>query len=263
MEETISLQEIFGVIKKRFAMIISMVFLGIGLAALVTFFVITPKYSSSAQLLAKMAQTENNTVNVGDVNANLMLINTYKDVIKSSVVIDDSLGKLQKSVDFEGDADDLREMLAVDQAQNSQMFTITAKSTSAEEAQIVANTVASVFQKQAKEVIDLDKVSIIAEAPINEKPVSPNAKLFILAGAILGMALGFGLALLSEVLDKTVKDPKFISDNLGFPVLGTVPEMTAKELTAKVDLSSVENKEKETKMESDSSRRSRRGRNRV
>ena len=33
-----------------------------------------------------------------------------------------------------------------------------------------------------------------------------------------------------EVLDRTVKDDKFVTDILGFTVLGIVPKMTQKEL---------------------------------
>ena len=223
------------------AIILSMMLVGIGFASLITFFIITPKYSSSAQLLAKMAQNENNTVNVGDVNANLMLINTYKDVIKSNVVIDEAFEKLVNSSDFGGTPEELRDMVTVEQSQNSQMFTVKATSTDAKEAQIIANSVAKLFQKKAKDLIDIDKVSIIANAPLNEKPVSPNNKLNILIGAALGIVIGLGLAFLSQFMDKTIKEDKFITDQLGFKILGTVPEMTSKELNAKVDVVPADN----------------------
>lgn len=241
MEETISLEDILGLLKKKMALILSMMLVGIGLASLITFFVITPQYSSSTQLLAKMAQNENNTVNVGDVNANLMLINTYKDVIKSNVVIDETYEKLVKDSGFEGDENILRNMITVEQSQNSQMFTVKATSPKPEEAQAIANSVSKVFQKKAKDLIDVDKVSIIADAPLSKQPVSPNNKLNILLGAVIGIFVGMVLAIISQLMDKTIKEDKFIIDQLGFRILGTVPEMTAKELNAKADITEVSN----------------------
>lgn len=240
MEETFSLEEIFSLIKKKMALILSMMLVGIGIASLITFFIITPKYSSSAQLLAKMAQNENNSVNVNDVNANLMLINTYKDVIKSNVVIDEVYETLVKKVDFKGDEAELRGMVSVEQSQNSQMFTVKATTSNPEESQLIANSISKVFQKKAKDLIDVDKVSIIAEAPLNEKPVSPDNKVNILIGAILGLFVGLAIAILTQLMDKTIKEDKFITDQLGFRILGTVPEMTAKELNAKADMTVTE-----------------------
>lgn len=230
MEETINLEQMFNVIKKRIVTILSLAFIGLGLAAILTFFVMTPKYSSSTQLLAKMAQNENNTVNVGDVNSNLMLINTYKDIIKSNLVIDESAEKLaEKGYVIEPDA--LRAMISVDQAQNSQMFTVSAENSDPKAAQAIADVITDTFKEKAKEVIDVDKITIIADAPLSEKPVSPNNKLFLFAGLILGSGFGVALAILRELMDKTVKDDSFISEELGITILGSVPEMTDEELS--------------------------------
>ena len=43
MEETISLEELFQVLKKKALLILMTTIAGIGLAAVVTFFLITPK----------------------------------------------------------------------------------------------------------------------------------------------------------------------------------------------------------------------------
>ncbi|WEG73787.1 YveK family protein [Vagococcus intermedius] len=231
MEETISLQEIFNILKKRLVLILSSMFVGIGIAAILTFLIITPKYASNTQLIVKMPKTEEGSANAADVNATLMMINTYKDIIKSSVVVEKAHERLVEKNQFTGEANQIQSMLTVSQEQNSQMFTIKAIGTSPKEAQAVAGTVAEVFQEKAKEIIDVDKISIIAKASLNEKPVSPNNKLNLIIGAILGIVVGLGFSLLAELLDKTVKDDSFIRDTLGFPILGSVPQMSEKDLT--------------------------------
>ena len=46
--------------------------------------------------------------------------------------------------------------------------------------------------------------------------------------------VGVGLAFVFELLDRTVKDPRFVTENLELTILGTVPQMSAKEVNAKV-----------------------------
>lgn len=65
-------------------------------------------------------------------------------------------------------------------------------------------------------------------------PVSPNNKLNLAIGLVLGVMIGIGLAFLLELLDRTVKDDKFVSEDLGLTILGTVPQMSQKELDATI-----------------------------
>lgn len=234
MEETISLQEIFGILKKRFSLILIMTILGTVIAGVVTFFVITPKYSSEAQLIVTLPQNEQANTNANDVNANLMMLNTYKDLIKGNAVLSAVKEKAAEENNFKGTVGDLEGMITVTQSQNSQMFSIVATSTNAYEAESLANTTATVFQEKVKEILTVDKISVISEASVNLNPVSPNKKLNLAIGFVLGAMIGVGLSFLLEFLDKTVKDERFITEELGFMLLGSVPEMSNKELNAKL-----------------------------
>ena len=53
-------------------------------------------------------------------------------------------------------------------------------------------------------------------------------------GLVLGFIVGIGISFLLELLDRTVKDDKFVTENLGFTILGTVPQMSQKELNATI-----------------------------
>src|SRR5699024_12705369 len=82
MEETISLKEIFDILKKHFSTILISLFAGLALAGVVTFFIITPQYSSRAQMIVAQPQNTDPNQNLNDVNYNLQMLNTYKDIIK-------------------------------------------------------------------------------------------------------------------------------------------------------------------------------------
>ncbi|EOL45318.1 lipopolysaccharide biosynthesis protein [Enterococcus phoeniculicola] len=259
MEETISLKDIFEVLRKHIASIFISMFAGLAIAGVVTFFVITPKYSSQAQLIVTLPQTE--TANVNDVNTNLQMINTYKDMIVGDLVMNEVEERLAKDDNVEMTAKEIKGSISIIQSPNSQMFSIQATSTNAVTSQQIANTTAIVFQENAKDVLSVDKISIISTAVASPSPVSPNNKLNLAIGLVLGLMVGIGFAFLLQLMDRTVKDVKFVTDTLGFTILGTVPQMSQKEIQATIQKKSAVSVVKKT--ESDPSTESRRSRSRV
>jgi capsular polysaccharide biosynthesis protein len=225
MEETISIQELFAVLKKRIGMIITLGILGVIMAAGVTTFVIKPHYQSTASLVA-VSSDKKEATQQNDLNNNILLINTYKDLIKSNYVLDQVSKKLNTDNGLHYSEQQLNGMLVVTQNKSSQMFTITATAGSAKDAQLVVNTTAKEFQESAGKVLQVDKVTIASEGKENLTPTSPNKKLNIVIGFVVGMMLAVALAFLLEFLDKTVKDQRFITEELGLPIIGEISTIT-------------------------------------
>ena len=231
MEETLRLEDLVQILKKKAAWIVLTTVAGIGLAAGVTFFLITPKYDSTAQLIAQNQEAEGSSGNLqNDINGNVLMINTYKDMIKSDLVIDAVQKKLQDEYQYVYSNSGLKNSLEVEQAQNLQMFQITATSSEPRKAALIANITAITFQEKAEEVLAVSKVTITSEAGVSAKAVFPNNQLNLLIGTVVGMLIGVGLAFLIELVDKTMKDERFIVETLGLPVLGQVSEINPKEL---------------------------------
>lgn len=221
MEETISLEEIFNLLKKRWLLIVGCMVIGLGAAFGITTFFMTPKYSSSTQLITQTPVVDNK-VSQEAINSNLLMINTYKDLIKSQVIVDKVREEMAQDYGFKGSASDISQMISVNQTQNSQMFSITVTSTSPEESANIANTVAKIFQKEGTKLTDTKKVTIASKAEINRNPVSPNKKVNTAIGAVLGVVLGVLIALLLEFFDRTVKTEEFITETLELPILGNI-----------------------------------------
>ncbi|MGX7233584.1 YveK family protein [Enterococcus italicus] len=234
MEETISLKEIFDLLRKHISTILISMFAGLAIAAVATFFIITPTYSARAQLIVTLPQSDGSASNsnLNDVNYNLQMLNTYKDIIKEGDALSTEVhNRLKANYDLDMTATAIKENLEVTQSENSQMFSISATSDKATDAKNIANTAAEVFQDTLKDVLNnVDKVTIISKATTSTTPVSPNNKLNLAIGLVLGLMVGVGLALIFELLDRTIKDQKYVTDALGFTLLGAVPEMTAKDL---------------------------------
>ncbi len=128
MEETISLKEIFDILRKHLTSILISMFVGLALAAIVTFFVLTPQYRSQAQLIVTLPQTE--TTNANDVNMNLQMINTYKELVTGDLVINQVKDRIESEYGIDKSVQELKDSVEVTQSQNSLMFSIRATDTS-------------------------------------------------------------------------------------------------------------------------------------
>lgn len=235
MEETISLREIFSLLKKRLGLIIAAAFIGLGIASVVTFFVLTPQYSSRTQLVVTTPQNANSNITSNDVNVNLQMINTYTDMITSDNVLEKVRLTLEENYGYDFSRGELKESLEIVQpTTNSLMFYIQSTMDDPVEAQDIANVTSETFQEVAVDVLNsaIDQISIMSTAVAETTPVSPNNKLNLALGAVIGLMLGVGLAFLLELLDRTIKESRFITDSLEFTILGVVPNMSPKELAA-------------------------------
>lgn len=63
----------------------------------------------------------------------------------------------------------------------------------------------------------------IDSARLPTAPVSPNSRLALVLGALVGLALGLGYALVRHSLDRRIRRAEDVERQLGVPVVGTIP----------------------------------------
>lgn len=69
------------------------------------------------------------------------------------------------------------------------------------------------------------KYRVIEPAKVPLAPYSPQRSKIVVLGFILGVAIGVGAALLSEIMDNSFKTVEDVEKSLGVPVIGVVPEI--------------------------------------
>lgn len=69
------------------------------------------------------------------------------------------------------------------------------------------------------------RFELLTPARLPAAPESSNPALFGLAGALVGLLLGLGAAVVAEQRDRSVKGPEDLDDILPVPLLATLPEV--------------------------------------
>lgn len=221
MEETISLKEIFEVLKKRFWMIIAFVLGAALIAAVLSYFVITPTYESSSQFIVNQGQQDQEEqYSTDSMKSDVQMINTYNVILKSPAI----LGEVVNTLKLPYSTSTLSDKIEVASEEDSQVVTVTATDEDPATAVKLANTTVEIFQDKIVDIMNVENVSILAEAELatNPSPVAPNPKLNIAIAIVLGAMIGVGIAFLLEYMDNTVTTEDDIEKKIGLPVLGVI-----------------------------------------
>ncbi|MDQ0232743.1 YveK family protein [Metabacillus malikii] len=227
MEETISLKELFLTLKKRLSLIIIIAAIATATSGIVSYFVLTPVYQSSTQILVNQAKSDQQAYNVGEVQTNLQLINTYTVIIKSPAILDKVIEK--EKLDMSAGA--LNGLVSVSSEQNSQVVNITVQNEDPQQAANIANSIATTFKEEVTTLMNIDNVNILSEAMIGENPspIKPQPVMNMAIALVVGLMAGVGLAFLLEYLDNTLKNEQDVENQLGLPVLGAITTINMEE----------------------------------
>ena len=256
-ENTIDLTQLLQICRRH---IWALIIWGVGLALVgwgVANFIISPKYSSSAQILVNQKSNKNDpNAAYTTQQANMQLVSTYKDIITSHVILQDASDRLANPVKvvkkakpakyrttddgrkvlvrkaqpavierdgkaYSVSASQLASSISVATQQQSQVFSVSAKADTPEKAKAEANAVARSFRDQIPNIMNINNVTIVAPAT-NGVQSSPNVKMFTLAGFVIGLVLTFAVILIREMTNTTVRDDTYLTQELGLTNLGHV-----------------------------------------
>lgn len=220
MEEAINLHELFQLLRKRIKLIILTTFSATAIAGLVSFYVLTPIYQASTQILVTQSRPANQLINMSELQTNLQLINSYNVIMKSPAILD----LVKEELDIVKPIEQLESQIIVANEKDSQVISLTVQDPNPKMAVDIANTTVRIFQKEIVNLMNIDNVSILSKAVLKDQsiPVKPRKLLNMVIASILGLMIGVGLAFLLEYLDNTVKNEQDIEQYLNLTVLGFV-----------------------------------------
>ncbi|PFA34897.1 capsular biosynthesis protein [Bacillus cereus] len=224
MEETISLKELFTILRKRLVMIFAITIGAAIVSAVVSYYFITPIYQTSTQILVNQKKQEG-VFQPGEVQTSLQLTNTYKVIVKSPVILDQVKEKLKLNMSTGA----LNSKINVANEKDSQVIAVTVQDKDAKLARDIANTTAEVFKNEISKIMNVDNITVLSKAEVIEgqSPIKPRPLLNIAIALVIGLVVSVGMAFLLEYLDNTLKKEADIEKFLEIPVLGVISHMEA------------------------------------
>lgn len=223
MEKEISILDIRIFVRKYTMRIVGVTVIGVILSVIFMMLFVDRQYKSEAQLLVNQSNASETAIQYNDIQTNVNLVNTYKDIIRGNAVLEQvnaNLGNVFTVIQ-------LREAISVEQSENSQAFYISAIMESPTDAQNVVNNVITVFEDTLLDVYgeDVSSIYVMSQASYNPMQVSPNIFLYGLIGGMTGFILLVGIALVQESLDTRIKSVEDLT-NMGLIHLTELNELT-------------------------------------
>lgn len=226
--DNLSVYEILIIIKKYLKYIIACVVGWTLLAVIIVFYFITPIYNSSAQILVSQL-SEGGVIQGTDIDTNLRLINTYKDIIRSPLILDE----VTEVLDTNYTQEQLSGKIEIRNQDTSQVLVLEVTDESPSQAALIANVVSETFQNKIGELMNIDNVTIISRATAESTPISPGRVTTILIAALIGLANGVGVTLILYALDNTIKDESVINEKLQWVCLGEIEKFSDRDYAPK------------------------------
>ncbi|KGL42242.1 hypothetical protein BMT55_15105 [Listeria newyorkensis] len=218
MEKTLDIKHIGHFFKKYWYIVVAACMAGMIAMTLYTSYFITPTYQVSTDVLVNQQKEEQ--VTASDVQSNQQFVNTYSVILTSNRILD----QVKDNLDLPQSVKQLKQQIAVENVNSSQVISIQVTDDNPEDAALIANEVTTVFQKDIKHIVDQQNVTILSDAKAedNKTPIAPNKKSAAAIGAFVGFVLGILLSFLLQLLNTTIKSEKDIEAITDIPIMGSI-----------------------------------------
>ncbi|AYB46928.1 Wzz/FepE/Etk N-terminal domain-containing protein [Paenibacillus lautus] len=224
------LKQYFRVIQKKWWLIVIIVIIAMAAAGVKSFYFTTPIYAANAKLIVNQSSGDGAaTLNASTIQTSIFLINSYKEIIKSSAVMNKVVEKYPELGESPAQ---LAAKISVTSANNSQVMNLLYQDTSYEKAVKVVNGVSTVFKEQIPNIMNVDNITILSEADstITPAPINLNPLMNILISFVVSLILAIGFVFLLDYLDDTLEAEAEIIEIMNVPVLAVVGKIGKSDL---------------------------------
>lgn len=211
-------------IRKFWYLILILMFLGMGVMWGYRSVTYVPMYKASASFTVKtVGDLLDNEVNTAygffyDKNTADQIEKTFPYILSSGI--------LQKLLREELNAERINGTISAEVISDSNLVTLSVKSTDKEDAKKILDAVIVVYPEVAEYVLGEIEFEFLNEPELQERPVNqPSVKKDLMIGCLAGAALGIGFVLIYALLRKTIRNEEDLKATLNTELLGMLPEV--------------------------------------
>ena len=219
--EEIDIKEFFKYLLKHLLLVILIPILLVGCVVLYDSSLKTPMYSTYSTLVlvaSSSTDTTNSTLNNNDVTLNQKLVATYREFIKSKLVLEQVIEKLNLDMNVE----QLSKHVKVEAITDTVIIKITVENADPNTTQAITNAIASVFSKEVVDKFEIDNVAIIDTAAYPEKISNDTLVRDIILAVAVGLIGTTGILFVIYYFDDTVRYHENLEFEADIPVIGKI-----------------------------------------
>ena len=219
--EELNLTELLRYYLKKLPIIILVTLVTVLIGLIYVTEVQTPMYHGTTTiiLVQKTEEVKNANITQSDLTLNEKLVTTYSQIIKSRRVVEQVITSLNLSDSYES----LKNNITVTSVSETPIIKVTINNEDADLAVEIANELASVFKNEISKIYNLENISIIDKAIIEEEPYNINLPKQLTIAALVGIVVSVGMIFVMYYFDNTIKNKKEIETKLNLAVLGEIP----------------------------------------
>lgn len=218
--EDIDIKRILEIIFSKKIFIILILLVSITLGYVYSYYYKQPEYKSSVTILLVADENKvNKELTQTDLSINSSLISTYSSIAKSTNVMQKTID----SLDLDMSASKLQKSIEATQIDKTQFLKITVKNNNPEVAKNIANELSKVFTEQIKQIYNIENISVVDEAEIENQPCNINHLKDMVIFTSVGIFVSMILVMAIYIFDDAIKDEKDIEKSVKLKNIGTLP----------------------------------------
>ncbi len=214
-----------GLIRRIWAIVLSMVMCGIIAFSWTTLFV-TPMYQSNVLMYVNNSSfsvgSSNFSISSSEITAAKSLVDTYIVILKTRMTLNEviSTGRLDCSYEK------LLGMIEADAVNGTEVFSVTVTNPDPLEAEHIANTIGRVLPDKIADVVEGSSVRIVDFAVVPSQKTSPSITRNTMLGLLIGFLLSAAVIIVIELMDDQISSEEYLLNHYGnIPLLSAIPDM--------------------------------------
>lgn len=215
-----TLLELLTLLRKHLKLVIMLPIVCMVAMGLASVLMMSDTYTATTDMYVLASSEGGNSSSAlsSDLSASQMLTNDVATLLQSDRVMTDAADQLGLP--------NLRGYdITVTSESTTRVITLQVTSSDAQGSANVANALADCVSNVAQEVMNVESVNVIDEAPTPEAPSGPNRMLYVAVAAMAGLFAAVAIVVLMDVVDTRVRSAEDVEELLELPVIGRIPEM--------------------------------------
>ena len=185
---------------------------------------IDKEYKAETTMFTGKEEGEQTSITLSDLEASNKLIIDYTEIANSKLVISTVMDKLGIDMDVK----DFRKALSLETIENSRLFSLSFTNTDPELAADVANEMARQLLVVVADIVNVENIRIIDEAPVPTEPVFPNVNINTLLAAVIGLVVGLLFVYFNDLFSDSFDTQESVERELEMDVIASIPKYKEK-----------------------------------